>query len=388
MIYLDNNATTKPANQVEQRISQCAAESWGNPSSRHAAGKLARQTIETARADVAALIGALPEEIVFTSGGTESLNTALHSAITAFPERKRLVITATEHSATTAPCAYWERRGLEVVRIPVDRHGIPDLDAFSAAIAERPAIASVIWANNETGVINPMPEIAARAQEGAALLIVDAVQAVGKIPVNVSAPPVSMLALSGHKFHGPKGTGALYVNRRLRFEPLLLGGGQEQGRRSGTENVPGIAGLGCAASLLVNLPDQRIAELRDRFETEVRLRHPGAVVHGAGAPRLPNTTNIAFPGMDAEAILLLLDQAGICASPGSACGSAARNPSPVLTAMGIPPELVKSSVRFSLSRETTAAEVDQVLIHLDQALARIASLQPTGGGPVIRRAAP
>ncbi len=388
MIYLDNNATTKTAPQVVQRSAECADELWGNPSSRHTAGKHAHHAIETARAEVAALIGALPEEIVFTSGGTESLNTALHSAILSFPERRRIVLTATEHSATTAPCRFWEQRGLEVVRIPVDQHGLPDLEAFSAAIADRPSIASVIWANNETGVINPIPEIAELAHAHKALLITDAVQAVGKIPVNVSALPISMLALSGHKFHGPKGTGALYINRRLRFEPLLQGGGQEQGRRSGTENVTGIVGLGCAASLLVSLPDFRIAELRDRLETGIQRRSPQAIVHGAGAPRLPNTTNIAFPGVDAEAILILLDQAGICASPGSACGSAARNPSPVLTAMGIPPELVKSSIRFSLSRDTTDAEIEETLVRLDQALARIASLQPSGGGPVVRRATP
>ncbi|MBU6303296.1 MAG: cysteine desulfurase [Verrucomicrobia bacterium] len=388
MIYLDNNATTRTDPRVEERMSVCNALAWANPSSLHAAGRRARQTVDQARAELASLIGAEPEEIVFTSGGTESLNTALHSAITSFPDWQRLVITATEHSATSGPCALWERRGLEVVRIPVDRDGLPDLDAFSKAVTERPSIASIIWANNETGVINPMPEIASRAHEAGALLITDAVQAVGKIPVDVSAIPVSMLALSAHKFHGPKGCGALYVNRRLRFHSLLHGGGQEAGRRSGTENVPGIAGLGCAASLPMTLPDPGLTARRDWFETEVIRRHPRAVIHGHRAPRLPNTTNIAFPGFDAEAILILLDQAGICASPGSACGSAARNPSPVLTAMGLSAEEVKASVRFSLGRETTEGELATVLDELDRTLVRLASLQPAGGGPVIRRSVP
>lgn len=385
MIYLDNNATTPPSPEVWERMAECTTDVWGNPSSRHAAGKRAREIVEQARLEVATLIGALPEEIVFTSGGTESLNTALHSAIHAFPNHRRLVITATEHSATTGPCAYWEKRGLELIRIPVDRNGLPDLDAFNEAVSARAAIACIISANNETGVINPISEMAERAHDAGAVFITDAVQAVGKIPVNVSALPVSMLALSGHKFHGPKGTGALYVNRRSRFEPFLHGGGQENGRRSGTENVPGIAGLGRAASLLQALPDQRITALRDHFESEALRRFPGARVHGAGAPRLGNTSNLCFPGFDAEAILILLDQAGVCVSPGSACGSAARNPSPVLTAMGIPPELVKSSVRFSFSRLTTPEEVDQALHHLEGAFKRIASVRPAGDSPVARR---
>jgi cysteine desulfurase len=388
VIYLDNNATTRTAPEVETCMAECAAQAWANPSSLHAAGRRTRQTIEQARSQVAALIGAEPEEIVFTSGGTESLNTAIHSAIVAFPDRRRLVITSTEHSATSEPCAFWEQRGLEVIRIPVNGEGLPDLDAFSRAIAERPSIASIIWANNETGVINPIMEITSRAQDAGALLITDAVQAVGKIPVNVADCPISMLALSAHKFHGPKGCGALYVDRRLRFASLLRGGGQEQGRRAGTENVAGIAGLGCAASLAMHVPDPRLSRLRDWFENEVTRRHPGSFVHGQRSPRLPNTSNIAFPGFDAEAILILLDQAGICASPGSACGSAARNPSPILTAMGLSPELVKSSVRFSLSRNTTESELGTTLDQLDRALARISSVQPAGGGPVVRRATP
>jgi len=385
VIYLDNNATTRPAPAVREVMTMLFEQAWGNPSSQHSAGKEARRVVEEARAELAALIGAEPEEIVFTSGGTESLNTALHSAIQAFPEHRRLVITATEHSATAMPCAFWESQGLELIRVPVDRQGLPDVELFSAAVRECPSIASIIWANNETGVINPMPELASRAREAGAVFISDAVQAVGKIPVDVSSLPISMLALSGHKFHGPKGTGALYVNRRLRFLPLIHGGGQESHRRSGTENVPGIAGLGRAASLALGLPDPAIASMRDRFEAEVRKRQPKAIVNGAGAPRLPNTSNLTFPGADGEAILIILDQAGICVSPGSACGSAARNPSPVLTAMGRPPELVKSSVRFSFSRENCEAEVDQVLEQLDRALDRISSVLSADEGPVIRR---
>jgi cysteine desulfurase len=385
VIYLDNNATTRPAREVREAMAPYLEEAWGNASSRHAAGRRARSAVDQAREEVASLIGASPEEIIFTSGGTESLNTALHSAIVSHPDRRRIVITATEHSATTTPCAFWESQGFEVIRIPVDRRGIPDAEAFATAVTERPSIASILWANNETGLIHPIADLAAAAQAADALLIADAVQAVGKIPVDTRDVPVSMLALSGHKFHGPKGVGALYVRRSLRFAPLLLGGGQEHDRRSGTENVPGIAGLGRASTLCPELPDPTIAALRDRFETGVRQIAPNTMIHGEGAPRLPNTSNLAFPGIDGEALLILLDQAGICVSPGSACGSAARNPSPVLTAMGLSTELAKSSVRFSLSRETTDAEIDTTLTELERILARIASVFSSDDGPVVRR---
>jgi cysteine desulfurase len=389
VIYLDHNATTPVAPEVREAMAPFLADpdACGNPSALHAAGKRARRAVESARAELADLLGARPEDLVFTGGGTESLNTALHAAALSYPERSRLVLGATEHSAVSAPARFWERSGREVVVVPVDRDGLLDLERFDAAVRERPAIAAVMWANNETGVLTPIREVAERARAAGALLVTDAVQAVGKVPVDLRELPVGMLALSAHKFHGPKGVGALWTHPALRFTPLLHGGGQEHGRRSGTENVPGIVGLGRAASLARSrpLPDPDTARRRDRFEHEVRTRHPEVLVHGKNAPRLPNTSNLAFPGRDGEAILILLDEAGVCVSPGSACSSGARAPSPVLTAMGLSPDLAKSSVRFSWGRDTTDAATDAARDALDRALARIDSVFPRDDGPVRRR---
>jgi len=387
MIYLDHNATTPVCPEAREAMAPFLAEACGNPSALHAAGKLARRAVEAARAEVAALIGARPDDVVFTGGGTESLNTALHAAALSHPERTRLVIGATEHSATLAPCRFWERLGRELVVVPVDGEGRLDLDRFDAAIRERPSIGAVIWANNETGVLTPIREVADLARAAGALLITDAVQAVGKVPVDVREVRAGMLALSGHKFGAPKGIGALWIDPALRFTPLLHGGGQEHGRRSGTENVPGIVGLGQAAAVVRQriLPETALVRMRDGFEREVRNRHPEVTVNGGNAERLANTSNLTFPGRDGEAILILLDEAGICVSPGSACSSGARAPSPVLTAMGLTSDAAKSSVRFSWGQGNTEAETGEVLDALDRVLARIDAVFPRDDGPVRRR---
>ncbi len=382
MIYLDNNATTRVHPEVLEAMLPFLGDHYGNPSAGYGFGKQARKAVERAREQVAALIEAEPGEIVFTSCGTESINTALHSAIRCFPDRKRLVTTRTEHSATVETCRSLEKQGVEAARVSVDQEGLLDLEAFRNAITAAPtAVASVIWANNETGVIFPIAQVAEFAKEAGVLLHTDAVQAVGKIPVSVKNGGIHLLSLSGHKIHAPKGIGALFVSRNIRFAPYLHGGGQENERRSGTENVASIVGLGKAAELAL-AKSNHTRTLRDSFEDAVLAAFDFVTINGHREKRLPNTSNLHFRGIDAEAILVLLDKANICCSPGSACSTGAKHPSAVLSAMGFDERHAKSSVRFSFSAFNTADEVNRAVAELKQVIERIREVMPRDDSPV------
>lgn len=361
MIYLDNNATTRVAPEVLEAMLPWFSERYGNPSAGYRFGREARKAVEHARGQVAALIGADPGEIVFTSGGTESNNTAIRSALALQPDRRGIVTSTVEHSAIEEVVKDLDQRGYGVRFNPVDPLGRLDLDAWREHLSKDDvALATLMWANNETGVISPLAEAAAIAAEHGAYFHTDAVQAVGKIPVAVDELPLHTLSISAHKLHGPKGVGALWVNRRSRFVPEMLGGGQENERRSGTENVPGIVGLGVAAELAGKaLADHdKIAALRDRFENLVIAALPEVEINGDPENRVPNTSNLHFPGVDGEGLLILLDEAGVCCSPGSACSTGQVKPSRIVRAMGHSSARARSSVRFSLSRFTTAEEID------------------------------
>lgn len=351
MIYLDANATTPVDPAVLEAMMPFLRENWANASSSYAAGRKARKAIETAREQVAALIGADVREVVFTSGATESIN-AVHASVRhLWPERKLLITTRAEHAAGLEWATRWEQSDGEVWLLGVDLNGLINLAELREALLSSPAaLVSILWANNETGVIQPMREIADMAHEHGALVHADAVQMIGKAPLDAK---VDFLSLSGHKFHAPKGIGALFASQRVRFEPLLVGGGQESGRRSGTENVPGIVGLGKAAELAMTTCSR---ELRDAFEAQIVSEWPDAMIHGQQAPRLPNTSSICFPGIDAAGMLILLDQAGVACSAGSACHTATLHPSHVLEAMGYDARHAASTLRFSFSRMNTMVE--------------------------------
>lgn len=364
LIYLDNNATTPVAPECMEAMARCLRESWGNPSSKHRAGEAAKSETLAARAKVAALLGASPAEIVFTSGGTEANHQAILGALAALPERHHVVTSQVEHPSTLALLRHLESQGVRVTYLPVDGQGRLDLLDLERALTEDTALVSLLWANNETGVLFPIAEAARLAAARGALFHTDAVQAVGKIPIDVRQVPVDFLSFSGHKLHAPKGVGALFVRKGRKLAPLLFGH-QERGRRGSTENVPGIAALGVAAELagqaLEGASKGQIGALRDRLERELMARIPGATVNGAGADRVPGTTSLCLGPMDAEPVLDQLDRAGICASAGAACTSAGTEPSHVLLAMGLAPEAALGTIRFSLSRYTTAAEIDRVV---------------------------
>lgn len=379
-VYLDNNATTAVAPEVLEAMLPFLRERYGNPSSIHAFGGDVNHDVDRAREQVAALLGAeTPTEILFTSCGTESDNTAILSALEAYPERKQLITTRVEHPAVLSLARHLERKGYEVVRLAVDRDGLLDLVELRAALSTRTAVVSAMWANNETGVMFPVEELARMAHDVGALFHTDAVQTVGKLPLDMRRSAIDMLSLSGHKLHAPKGIGALYVRRGTKFRPFLIGGHQERNRRGGTENVPGIVALGAAAELAhrhVAEEQTTVRALRDRLEHGILERIPDAIVNGHRERRLPNTTNISFEFVEGEAILLLLDQAGICASSGSACTSGSLEPSHVLRAMGVPFTYAHGSIRFSLSRYTTVAEIDRVLAELPAVIARLREISP------------
>jgi cysteine desulfurase len=365
MVYLDHNATTPPDPAVVEAVIACMQANWGNPSSLHAAGQAARTLLERARNQVAALIGARPEEIVFSSGGTEANNQVLLSGLLHAPTRRRhLIVSAIEHQAVLEPARALEANGWEVTRIPVDRHGVVVPAAVAAALTPDTALVSVMLANNETGVLQPVAEIAHRAHAQGVPVHTDAVQAVGRIPVNVRELDVDYLTLAAHKFHGPKGAGALFVRSGAKLAPYLLGGQQEKGRRAGTENLPANVGLGVASELAAaRLPADRtrIATLRLQLERELRQACPDLIINGETALRLPNTLSVSFPGVEAVALVMNLDLLGICASTGSACTASHREPPYVLVAMGLSPELALGTLRLSLGRGNTDDDIAQIV---------------------------
>ena len=380
--YFDANATTRVASEVLEAMLPFLTEHWGNPSSAYTFGNQVAKQIEAARAKAAALLNANPREIVFTSCGTESINSAIHSALMTNPAKRHVVTTAVEHSATTKFCEHLQKRGFDVTFLPVESDGSLDLHLLEKSIRSDTLIVSVMWANNETGVIFPIEEIGAICRSQGVLCHTDAVQTPGKLKIDVQNLGVDFLSLSGHKFHCPKGIGLLYVRRRTRFEPYLIGGHQERDRRGGTENVPYIIGLGRAAELAMEHLEEentRVRALRDRLEDAVLTTIPGTSRNGAKQDRLPNTSNIAFDFVEAEAILMLLDQVGICASSGSACTTGSLDPSHVLVAMGLSPERARGSVRFSLGIDNTDEDVDYLLKHLPPIISKLRSVSPASG---------
>jgi cysteine desulfurase len=378
VVYLDNNATTKPATEVVAAMMPYLTEWYGNPSSVHRFGQRARQGIDEARAQVAALLGCADSELLFTGGGTEAVNTAVRGLLAARSSRKRIVTTTVEHSATRELCQQLGKEGAEIVEVPVDHEGRLDMDRLRDAVTDDAALVTIMWANNETGVLFPVKDIAEMCRAKRVPFHCDATQAVGKISVNVAEVGFDAVSFASHKFHGPKGVGGLFVRRGLRFRPLLIGGPQERGRRGGTENVPGIIGMGKAAELgRAALPQMaRVAGLRDRLEREILARIDDAHVNGTTDARLPNTTNIGFARLEAEAILLLLSEQGICASAGAACSSGSLEPSHVLRAMKIDERIAHGAIRFSLSRYTTDAEIDRALDVLPGVIKRLRAVLP------------
>ncbi len=382
VIYMDNNATTKVAPEVVDAMMPFLTECYGNPSSMHNFGGQVGGAVEKARAQVAAVIGADSKEITFTSCGTESDSTAILSALQAFPEKRHIITTRVEHPAIKNLCENLGRftgHKYRVTRLQVEADGTLDIAKYEEALSEETAIVSVMWANNETGVIFPVEKMAAMAKERGVLFHTDAVQAVGKIPINLSALDVDYLSLSGHKLHAPKGVGVLYIKRGTPFVPFLAGGHQEEGRRGGTENVASIVGLGRACELageMMGEENSKVRALRDRLEEGLLASVPKSMLNGIKKDRLPNTTNISFEFVEGEAILLHMDRYNICASSGSACTSGSLEPSHVLRAMGVPFTAAHGSIRFSLSIYNTEAEVDFVLEKMPPIIAELRELSP------------
>jgi cysteine desulfurase len=364
LIYLDNNATTQLDPSVIEEMLPFLKEHYGNPSSGYAFAARARKALDLARERLAALLGCEPSEIVLTSGGTESNNAVINSALQSDPRGKHVVTSAVEHSAVLRPCQDLTKRGCEVTFVGVDRDGNVDLAELEAAIRPETALVSMMWANNETGVLFPVEQIAEICRAKGVLFHTDAVQAVGKIPVRLCDTVINFLSLSAHKFHGPKGVGALYINRRTRFHPLIEGGGQENGRRGGTENVASIVGLGKAAQRAAEyLPQEQtqVGGMRDRFEKAILQSVSGASVNGARAARLPNTTSFLFEGIESPAVLLLLDRHHICCSAGSACRTGSQEASHVLRAMDSSGDGARRSLRFSLGRFNSESQIDRAI---------------------------
>jgi len=378
-IYFDNNATTRVADEVFEVMQPYFCNLYGNPSSMHTFGGQVGAKVRTAREQVAHLLGCHPSEIVFTSCGTESDSTAILGTLAAVPHRRKVITTRVEHPAVLTVCRDLENRGYEVIELGVDKHGRLDLDELESQLDDDTAIVTVMSANNETGTVFPVEQIAAMVTERGITFHTDAVQIVGKVPLNLAQSHINLLSLSGHKLHAPKGVGVLYVRKGTRIAPFLLGGHQEGGRRAGTENVPGIVGLGKACELAAqNMEEEntRVKALRDRLEKAILGNCPDSRINGDPENRLPNTTNISFEYIEGEAILLMLDQFGICASSGSACTSGSLEPSHVLRAMGVPFTAAHGSIRYSLSRYNTEAEVDFTIEKMPQIIERLRELSP------------
>ncbi len=387
---MDNNATTRVDPRVLETILPYFSEYYGNPSSMHSFGGDVGKRLEEARASVQALLGVEHDsEIIFTSCGTESDNTAILSALAIQPSRREIITSVVEHPAILALCDHLERHeGYKVHYIPVDRLGRISMEAYAAALSEQVAVVSMMYANNETGTIFPVETMARMAKEKGALFHTDAVQAVGKIALNMQESAIDMLSLSGHKLHAPKGVGALYVRRGTRYRPLLRGGHQERGRRAGTENTTGIIALGLAADMALEHMEYEntvVRALRDRLEAGILAQVPYAFANGDPEHRLPNTASISFEYIEGEAILMLLSRVGIAASSGSACTSGSLEPSHVLRAMNIPYTAAHGTIRFSLSRETTEAEVDWVIAQTPPIIEQLRRLSPYWGanGPIL-----
>ncbi len=380
VVYLDNNATTKPAPEVVEAMLPLLTEWYGNPSSVHRFGQRARQFVDEARGKVAKLIGCGEKELLFTGGGTEAINTAIRGILGARSPRKRIVTTTVEHSATRELCQVLKNEGIEVVEIGVDRLGRLDMEALKAEMTDETALVSAMWANNETGVLFDVRAIAEICRERKVPFHCDGTQAIGKVKCDVKELGMDAMSFASHKFHGPKGVGALYVRTGLRVKPLLIGGPQEKGKRGGTENVPGIVGMGKAAELAqVHVEDASgVSAMRDRLERGIRESIEDVYVNGDVVSRLPNTTNVGFSRLEAEAILLLLSEQGICASAGAACSSGSLEPSHVLRAMKIDEKIAHGAIRFSLSRYTIDSEIDRALKILPEVIKRLRAVLPVG----------
>ncbi|MEM6452426.1 MAG: cysteine desulfurase NifS [Cyanobacteria bacterium P01_D01_bin.105] len=380
--YLDNNATTQIDPTVLEAMLPYLSNLYGNPSSMHSFGGQVGAAIQDARSQVADLLGAESTEIVFNSCGSEGNNTAIHAALAAQPNKRHIVTTAVEHPAILNVCKHLEKRGYSVTYLSVDGRGQLDLMEVEAAVTGGTALVSTMYANNETGVVFPVEQIGAIAKECGATFHVDAVQAVGKIPIDLKNSTIDLLTLSGHKLHAPKGIGVLYTRRGFRFRPFILGGHQERGRRAGTPNVASIVALGKAAALAQKHLStvEKEAQLRDRLEQQLLASIPDCEVNGGGTTRLPNTTNIGFKYIEGEAILFMLDRHGICASSGSACTSGSLDPSHVLTSMGLPYTILHGSIRFSLSRFTTEDDIQQVIAVMPTIVEKLRAMSPFTDG--------
>jgi cysteine desulfurase len=382
VIYLDNNATTQVDPEVLEAMLPYYHELYGNPSSMHSFGGQVGRRLREAREQVAALLGAAPEEIIFTSCGTESDNTAIRSALATFPDKRHILTSRVEHPAINALVAKLAKEGYRITELPVDGQGRLNLEQYDQALTPDTAIVSLMWANNETGVIFPVEKAAAMARNKGILFHTDAVQTVGKIPIDMRQNAIDMLSFSGHKLHAAKGVGALYIRKGTKFAPFLVGGHQEKGRRGGTENVPSIIGLGVACELAgrrLETENTTVKALRDKLENELLARIPNSRVNGDREMRIPNTSNISFEFVEGEAILLMINELGICASSGSACTSGSLQPSHVLRAMGVPFTMAHGSIRFSLSVFNTEREIDYVIDKFPVIIEKLRGLSPYWG---------
>jgi cysteine desulfurase len=378
-IYFDNNATTKVAEEVLEEIKPLFCDLYGNPSSMHTFGGQIGRRIGLAREQAAALLGCDPSEIVFTGCGTESDNTAINGTLAAVPNKRKVITTRVEHPAVLTVCRELENRGYTVVELGVDSRGRLDLAELDRQLDDNTALVTIMYANNETGTVFPVEKAAELARSKGAVFHTDAVQVVGKIPLNLKDSTIDLLSLSGHKLHAPKGVGILYVRKGTRLSPFMLGGHQEAGRRAGTENVPGIVGLGKACELAAaNLEEEnsKVKYLRDKLEKALMEKCPDCRLNGDPEDRLPNTCNVSFEYIEGEAILLMLDKYGICASSGSACTSGSLEPSHVLRAMGVPFTAAHGSIRFSLSRYNAEEEVDFTIEHMPAIVNQLRELSP------------
>ena len=380
-VYFDNNATTKVADEVFEEIKPYFCELYGNPSSMHTFGGQVGIKIRTAREKTAALLGCDPSEIIFTGCGTESDNTAINGTLAAYPNKRKIITSCVEHPAVLSVCRELGSHGYTVVELKVDKQGRLDMDMaeLEKQIDDNTALVTIMYANNETGVIFPVEKIAELTESRGAVFHTDAVQAVGKIPLNLSKSNIDLLSISGHKLHAPKGVGVLYIKKGTRLSPYMLGGHQEAGKRAGTENVPGIVGLGKACELAaknIEGKNEKVKHLRDKLENTILQQCPDSMLNGDKENRLPNTSNISFEFIEGEAILLMLDKFGICASSGSACTSGSLEPSHVLRAMGVPFTAAHGSIRFSLSRYNTEKEVDYTIEKMPEIVNRLRKLSP------------